>query len=214
MNEQRPVPPPPPPGSHGPGQNYGPGQGGPPQPQPGIRPPGQGPGAGYGQPHHPQGQHGPMSPPMAPPPPPPQQRMGGMGAPMAPPQPKLSPRVTDPRPMPDHDPHRDSIAIEEGDAPGSVQPSSKIKLQTLGMSSGLHKTQTEYKRKTCATGQGACRVRSFHGRLSDEGMSYMDDKINEWLDAHPDIEIKHVTTTIGLYDGKIKEQALIVNVWY
>jgi len=32
-----------------------------------------------------------------------------------------------------------------------------------------------------SSGQGACRVRSFHGRLSDEGMAYMDDKINEWL---------------------------------
>jgi hypothetical protein len=42
----------------------------------------------------------------------------------------------------------------------------------------------------------------------------MDDKINEWLDGHPEIEIKNVTSTVGLYDGKIKEPALILNVWY
>ena len=62
-------------------------------------------------------------------------------------------------------------------------------------------------------GPCACRVRSFHGRLS-EGMQYMDDKINEWLDQHPDIEVKIVTTSIGQYEGKIKEPALVLNVWY
>jgi hypothetical protein len=65
-----------------------------------------------------------------------------------------------------------------------------------------------------ATGQGAVRVRSFHGRLSDEGMAFMDEKINDWLDAHPEIEVKIVTTTIGTFEGKIREPALVVNVWY
>ena len=51
-----------------------------------------------------------------------------------------------------------------------------------------------------------------HGRLSDEGMSYMDEKVNEWLDAHPEIEVKLVTTAIGPYEGKIKEPALVMNV--
>ena len=42
----------------------------------------------------------------------------------------------------------------------------------------------------------------------------MDDKINEWLDAHPEIEVKFVTTAVGPYEGKIKEPALVMNVWY
>jgi len=43
---------------------------------------------------------------------------------------------------------------------------------------------------------------------------FLDDKVNEWLDTHLDVEVKHVTTAIGMYDGKIKEPALIVNIWY
>jgi hypothetical protein len=27
----------------------------------------------------------------------------------------------------------------------------------------------------------------FHGRLSDDGLAYTDDKINEWLDNHPEV---------------------------
>jgi hypothetical protein len=73
---------------------------------------------------------------------------------------------------------------------------------------------TKFTRQTTVTGRGAIRVRTFHSRLSDESLAYMDDKINEWLDGHPDIEIKFTTTAIGQYDGKIKEPALVLNVWY
>ena len=62
------------------------------------------------------------------------------------------------------------------------------------------------------TGHGACRVRSFHGRLSDEGLVYMDDKINEWLDNHPEVEIKMVTTSIGQYEGKIRGGNILLSV--
>ena len=43
---------------------------------------------------------------------------------------------------------------------------------------------------------------------------YLDDAINLWLDTHPDIDVKLVTTTTGLFDGKFKDIALVVNVWY
>jgi len=114
--------------------------------------------------------------------------------------------------MPKADDHSlDPISlVDDFDASSDAPPTSKIK--AFGVL-GMHQ-EKGYKRKTYASGQGACRVRSFHGRLSDEGMAYMDDKINEWLDSHPDIEVKVVTTTIGQYEGKIKEPALVVNVWY
>ena len=114
--------------------------------------------------------------------------------------------------MPKADDHSlDPIGlVDDFDTSSDSPPTSKIK--AFGVA-GMHQDKS-YKRKTYASGQGACRVRSFHGRLSDEGMAYMDDKINEWLDNHPDIEVKVVTTTIGQYEGKIKEPALVVNVWY
>jgi hypothetical protein len=72
----------------------------------------------------------------------------------------------------------------------------------------------DWKRKTNVVGSGSVRMRSFHGRLSDEGLGFMDDKINEWLDAHPEVEVKFVTSTVGTYEGKIREPALVLNVWY
>ena len=96
--------------------------------------------------------------------------------------------------------------------PQVTQGPSKIRQFATSIGNVAH--QENFKRKTNVTGQGAVRIRTFHGRLSDEGLIYMDSKINEWLDAHPDIEVKFVTTTVGLYEAKIKEQALIVNVWF
>jgi len=72
----------------------------------------------------------------------------------------------------------------------------------------------EWKRKSTVTGHGAVRVKSFHGKLSDQGMQYIDDAINEWLDSHPDIEVKFVTSTVGQFEGKIREPALVLNLWY
>ncbi len=45
-------------------------------------------------------------------------------------------------------------------------------------------------------------------------MDYLDNAINEWLDQHPEVEVKFVTQSIGMFDGKIKDLALILNVWY
>lgn len=91
-----------------------------------------------------------------------------------------------------------------------VAPVSKIRL-TGG---GDKHNYTKFKRGVHADGTGACRLRSFHGRLSDEGLAFMDDKINEWLDTHPEIEIKIVNTVIGPIEGKHGEQAMFVTLWY
>jgi hypothetical protein len=114
--------------------------------------------------------------------------------------------------MPRADDHSlDPISlVDDFDAASDTPQPSKIK--AFGVA-GMHQ-EHKYKRQTVASGHGACRVRSFHGRLSDEGMVYMDDKINEWLDNHPEVEVKIVTTSIGQYEGKIREPALVVNVWY
>jgi hypothetical protein len=72
----------------------------------------------------------------------------------------------------------------------------------------------EWKRKTSCDGAGACRVKSFHGKYSDQGLEYLDNAINEWLDAHPDVEVKFVTSTVATFEGKIREPALVLNLWY
>ncbi|MEA2710280.1 MAG: hypothetical protein QOF78_2881 [Phycisphaerales bacterium] len=102
--------------------------------------------------------------------------------------------------------------VEDGDdnldGPAPATP-SKIK---FGADIGVKKHA--WKRQLKQTGSGACRVRTFHGKLSDQGLDYIDEAINVWLDDHPDVDIKFVTTNVGMFDGKFKDLALIVNVWY
>ncbi|HZN66576.1 MAG TPA: hypothetical protein VFB66_14905 [Tepidisphaeraceae bacterium] len=93
-----------------------------------------------------------------------------------------------------------------------ISPGSKIKISA----GGDKHTYNKFKRPVSAsTGHGATRVRTFHGRLSDDGLAYTDDKINEWLDSHPEIEVKHVNCFVGPLEGKVTgEQGLIVVIWY
>ncbi len=63
------------------------------------------------------------------------------------------------------------------------------------------------------TGNGAIHVKTFHSKLTDEAMTYLDQTINEWLDAHPQYEVKFTSTSIGDFTGKLKEPHLIVSVW-
>jgi len=100
------------------------------------------------------------------------------------------------------------VDVEESDA-----ATSKIRAfsQHVG-DAGLR--QKEFRRQTAVTGHGACRVRTFHSKLQAESIEFMDNAINEWLDEHPEIEIKFVTTTIGTMAGKHPEPNLILSVWY
>lgn len=62
---------------------------------------------------------------------------------------------------------------------------------------------------------GATRCRVFHSRLNDGAMSYMENQINEWADANPDIVIKFMSTTIGMFEGKQqREPHIIITVFY
>jgi hypothetical protein len=78
----------------------------------------------------------------------------------------------------------------------------------------MNRREEVFKRPLHTTPTGATRVRSFHGRLSDQGLEYMDHAINEWLDRHPDVDVKFVTSVTGVYEGKIREPAVILNIWY
>jgi hypothetical protein len=97
------------------------------------------------------------------------------------------------------------------DEPGAAAEAAK-KIKAFGVT-GQQKSHN-WKRTPATTGAGAVRVRSFHGRLSDQGLGFMDDQINEWLDAHPEVEVKFVTSSVGTYEGKIREPALVLNLWY
>jgi hypothetical protein len=84
----------------------------------------------------------------------------------------------------------------------------------IAFGADAHRAQHQWKRQVTKTGTGACRVRSFHGKYSEQGLEYLDNAINEWLDNHPEGEVKFVTSTVMTFEGKVREPALVLNVWY
>ena len=93
----------------------------------------------------------------------------------------------------------------------SSEPPSKIRTFEVG---GTTAKAATFKRPVNITGHGATRCRTFHSRLSDSAMQYMDQQINEWLDQNTDIEVKFCSTTVGIVEGKRQDPHLIVTVWY
>jgi len=113
------------------------------------------------------------------------------------------------------------IQIEGGDpfeeTDGSTtQADSASKIHGFSAGAGISAKGKEqaYKRPLNVTGRGATRVRTFHTKLSDTAMNYLDGLINDWLDEHPDIEAKFSNTTVGIVEGKRAEPHLIITVWY
>lgn len=108
---------------------------------------------------------------------------------------EVLPQVTTPNPTTGH---------------GAPPPSKKI----LAFGAEPTHKKFDWKRVPIKTGTGAIRVKSFHGKYSEQGLEYLDNAINQWLDSHPEVEVKFVTPTVMTFEGKIKEPALVLNVWY
>ncbi len=91
--------------------------------------------------------------------------------------------------------------------PGGEMRSSKIRT--------FERTREEksWKRKPNSPGTGAVHVKTFHCKLTEDALRYMDETINEWLETHPELEVKFVTSTIGVFTGKLKEPQMITQVW-
>lgn len=86
---------------------------------------------------------------------------------------------------------QDPIGLEDVTASAAT---TEVKFKAFGV--GATHRERQWKRQTRSTGSGAVRVRSFHGKLSGQGMEYLDNAINEWLDQHPEVEVKFVTSTV------------------
>ena len=77
----------------------------------------------------------------------------------------------------------------------------------------VRRHEEKWSRTPNTTGLGAIHVRTFHSKLTDDALSYLDQCVNEWLDAHPQYEVKFVTSTVGTLTGKLKEPHLICQIW-
>jgi len=75
--------------------------------------------------------------------------------------------------------------------------------------------ESRYSRPLNYTGRGAVRCRTFHCKLSDAALAYMDSQINEWTEQNPQVEIKFATATIGMFEGKQRQEPhLILTIFY
>ena len=88
-----------------------------------------------------------------------------------------------------------------------------IQIRNFGEESGINH-KTEFKRDLLHGQKNATRIRTFHTRLSDNAMAFLDDQINEWIDQNPEIEVKSSSTVIGEVEGKKSEQHMIITIWY
>ena len=73
--------------------------------------------------------------------------------------------------------------------------------------------EEEWSRTPNTSGTGAIHVKTFHSKLTDDALRYMDQVVNEWLDQHPQYEVKFVNSTVGILTGKLKEPHLICQIW-
>lgn len=103
--------------------------------------------------------------------------------------------------------------------PASPAPTSSVshaapvsKIQSFGKPHEA--VESRWKRPLNKTGNGATHVRTFSGALSQQGLEYIDRHINEWLDTHPDAEVKFATLMVGdMPTATGREPALIAQVW-
>ena len=103
--------------------------------------------------------------------------------------------------------------VEDEAAPHPSAPAAAPKrIQAFGADTVQRNRQ--WKRQAVKTGTGATRVKSFHGKYSEQGLDYLDTAINDWLDNNHEVEVKFVTSTVMTFEGKIREPALVLNLWY
>lgn len=73
--------------------------------------------------------------------------------------------------------------------------------------------QDNWKRVPNKTDSGATHVRTFVSKLRLDAIEHCDEQVNQWLDDHPEYEVKFVSSSIGVLVGKIKEEAIFMSVW-
>ena len=110
--------------------------------------------------------------------------------------------------LPDDENEPDAIdLIDDNDA-----QRGKSKIRTFGPANRQAHDE-HWNRTPNVTGKGAIHVKTFVTKLRLDAVDHLDEQVNEWLDSHPEYEVKFVTTTIGKLVGKITEDALFMNVW-
>jgi hypothetical protein len=101
----------------------------------------------------------------------------------------------------------------DGQAPAGAMGVKPKGMRTFGTGAVKLDQKLEHKRQVNLTGAGATRCRVFWSKIAVASLQHMEHQINEWLDASS-FEVKQISQTIGVMEGKTPEPNLIVTVWY
>ncbi|PCI06992.1 hypothetical protein COB72_11060 [bacterium] len=107
----------------------------------------------------------------------------------------------------------DTLPLDLGPDPSASGTSTPQKIHTFEQKLRSIRHEDQWERTPNSNGTGAIHVKSFHCKLTGDSLEFIDQQINEWLDAHPQYEVKFVTSSIGTWTGKSKEPNMIINVW-
>ena len=102
---------------------------------------------------------------------------------------------------------------EEGHA-STEMTSTRIHKSAESALGDKARDETKYKRPVDPKGVGASRCRTFHCRISQGAIDFLNDQMNDWLDENKDITVKFSNTVIGMFEGKHTEPNLILTVFY
>lgn len=113
-----------------------------------------------------------------------------------------------------HDYQPIAIHDDDDDEPAAERLSkSRISIAHKPALGGTHKDH-HYARALDVKAPVATRCRSFHAKLSEGALDFMNNQVNSWVDSDPNVVIKFATSTIGVFEGKHAEPHLILTVFY
>ena len=104
--------------------------------------------------------------------------------------------------------------VAEDELDQAPERPASIRAFASGVQTGATGTREQYRRGLLTGSASATRCRTFHTKLNDASFAHLNEQINEWVDAHDEIEIKFATSVIGVVEGKHADPHLIVTVFY
>ena len=106
------------------------------------------------------------------------------------------------------------IELEE-DAKAPVADSSKSRMfvHKTALGTGDHREHA-FTRPMNSPELGATRCRTFHAKLNEPALEFMNNQVNSWIDGDTTVSIKFATSTIGVFEAKHPEPHLILTVFY
>ena len=103
---------------------------------------------------------------------------------------------------------------DDDDVPKVEMSESRIvtTAHTLGVAGAWD--DSRFNRPLDTKGRGATRCRTFHCKITEGAIEFMNNQINEWLDKHDNIVVKYSDSVVGPFEGKHTEPNLIITLFY